>query len=123
MTTDNILEVQNLPQFSIIRFFDVVDADIVEKARIVIDAKIPSNCPNIIIDLEKVEFLDSHGVGLFASLLKKVHHNNGLLVFAGATAQPISVLNIVGFNGSLVTYCENLQHACALLEDGKKDPS
>ncbi|MFH1159154.1 MAG: STAS domain-containing protein [Pseudomonadota bacterium] len=122
MTTDSTLEIQNRPRFSVIRFFGFVDAGTVERARSVIDAEIPAGCPNIIIDLEKVEFLDSHGVGLFASLLKKVHGNNGLLVFAGASAQPASVLNIVGFNGSLVTYCEDLQHACALLEGGKKDP-
>ncbi|MCK5556463.1 MAG: STAS domain-containing protein [Alphaproteobacteria bacterium] len=121
MTNDSLLEVQNQSQFSIIRFFGFVDADLVKQAKSVIDAKIPADCPNIIIDLEKVEFLDSHGIGLFASLLKKVHHNNGQLIFAGATAQPASVLDIVGFNGSLVTYCEDLQQACSLLEEEKKD--
>lgn len=122
MTTDNIFEIQNRSRFSIIRLFNFVDAGTVERVRNVIDAEISADCPNIIIDLEKVEFLDSHGVGFFASLLKKIHRNNGQLIFAGATDQPASVLNIVGFNGSLVTYCKDLQHACALLEEEKKDP-
>jgi len=122
MTPDSIFEVQNQSQFSIISFFGSVDAATIERAKNIINKKIPDDCPNIVINLENVEFLDSHGVGFFASLLKKVHRNNGKLVFAGAVDQPASVLNIVGFNGSLVTYCENLQQACALLEEEKEEP-
>ena len=93
MNINSILEVQNHPGFSLIRFFGFVDAGTVEHIKPVINAKLPADCSRIIIDLGKVEFLDSHGVGFFVSLLKKVHGKKGRLIFAGASNQPASVLN------------------------------
>jgi anti-anti-sigma factor len=80
-----------------------------------VEAKLPPKCANIIIDLRRVEFMDSHGVGFFASLLKKTHNNKGCLIFVGAAAQPAAVLNMVGFNSPHVTYCDNIQQARAML--------
>jgi anti-anti-sigma factor len=119
MNINSILEVRNHPGFSVIRLLGFVDAGTVEHIKPVIKAKLPAECALIIIDLEKVEFLDSHGIGFLVSLLKRVHSKKGRLIFAGAQNQPASVLNMVGFNSKLVTYCDNMQHAEALLEKEK----
>ena len=111
MNIANRIDIQNHPEFSVISFFGYVDAATTEQARGIIAAKLPEECCNIIVDLGKVEFLDSHGVGLFVSLLKRVHRNRGRLFFAAAAAQPMAVLNIVGFNGALVTYSDTMQEA------------
>ena len=107
----NSFEVQNKPEYSVIRFYGFVDAGSVEHARPIIAAKIPTYCANIVIDLANVEFLDSHGIGFFVSLLKRAHAQKGRLIFVGAAAQPASVLNMVGFSSSLITYCENVEQA------------
>lgn len=112
----NSFDVQNQPDYSIIRFYGFVDAGSVEHAKPAINAKIPGDCANMIVDLENVEFLDSHGVGFFVSLLKKAHARKGRLVFVGATAQPASVLNMVGFSSSLITYCDSMEQAEKILE-------
>ncbi len=115
MNIGHKLEIELNDAFSTIRFFGYVDAATTEDARGVIAAKIPENSGNIVIDLAQVEFLDSHGVGLFVSLLKKAHKNGGRLFIISAEGQPASVLNIVGFNNTLVTYCENMQQAKGLI--------
>lgn len=65
---------------------------------------------NIVVDLSAVTFLDSMGVGLFASLFKKSKKKNGNFVFAGADGQPRSVLGMVGFD-ELVTYYDSVDQA------------
>jgi anti-anti-sigma factor len=116
---NNILEVKNQPGFSIIRLLGFIDAASVEYIKPAIAAKLPADCSRIIISLEKVEFLDSHGVGFLVSLLKKVHNRKGRLIFCGAKNQPAAVLNMVGFNSKLVTYCDDMPQAESLLEKEK----
>jgi len=118
MNINGILEIENNPWFSIIRLFGFVDAATVEHIKPVVNAKLPVDCVSIVIDLEKVEFLDSHGIGFFVSLLKKVHGGKGRLLFSGACDQPASVLKMVGFNSALVTYFDNIQQAREALEKG-----
>ncbi|MBU6475652.1 MAG: STAS domain-containing protein [Alphaproteobacteria bacterium] len=122
MNISNRIEIENSASSSVIRFFGFIDAAVTEEARGVIAAKIPEDCRNVIVDLAKVEFLDSHGVGMFVSLLKKAHKNGGRLFFIAAEGQPAAVLNIVGFNSTLVTYCQTLQQARALAA-AQKSPS
>lgn len=111
----SIFEIQNRPDHCLIRFFGFIDASTVEKARPALQAGLPAACPDIVIDMAQVSFLDSHGVGLFVSLLKRVHARGGRLVVAGAEGQPASVLQMVGLNSALVTYCKNAQEAEAMV--------
>jgi anti-sigma B factor antagonist len=104
------------PQHAVITFTGYVDASSVEEAKPALQRLVPVACPNIIVDLAGVEFLDSHGVGLFVSLLKRAHANNGKLYFAGAGGQPASVLSMVGFTGSSITYCKTAGEAEGLLQ-------
>lgn len=115
MNVINMPEIRNEEGFSIIRFNGYVDASITEQARLAITRRMPPGCKIIIVDLTGVEFLDSHGIGLFVSLLKKVHPEGGRLYFAGAEGQPASVLDMVGFNGTLVTYCATPQQALEMM--------
>lgn len=107
------LSIKTEVDYAIIRFTGYVDASTTENARGAISQKIPAACSRIIVDLSEVDFLDSHGVGLFASLLKRAHKAGGRLFFVGAHGQPVSVLKMVGFSGPLVTYCDTLQQAGA----------
>ncbi len=107
----NDLEINNTPQCSVIHLAGYVDAATVEKIKPMVNAELPEGCTQLIIDLENVDFLDSHGVGFFVSLLKRVNAKLGKFFFSGAKDQPASVLSMVGFNSSIVTYCENVEQA------------
>lgn len=122
-TTSPIFEIQQRTGYVLLRFFGFIDASIVEQIKPSLIEKIPSTCGNIVIDLQRVDFLDSHGVGLFVSLLKRAHKNGGRICFAAADGQPASVLNMVGFNSHLVTYCKDTNEADALLNSTRKTAS
>ncbi|HYD18127.1 MAG TPA: STAS domain-containing protein [Patescibacteria group bacterium] len=115
MSITSRFEVKNTPLYALIKFIGFVDASTVLSARPALQQEAPPSCVNFVVDLSEADFLDSHGVGLFVSLLKRAHANRGRIVFAGATGQPESVLQMVGFNGELVTYVESLAAAEELL--------
>jgi len=116
MNVNNMFEIQQMPQYILIRFYGFIDASTVSQMRPVLQKRIPDTCRHIVVDLREVGFLDSHGVGLFVSLLKMAHKNNGRIVFAAAKGQPSSVLQMVGFNGGIVSYCQSIEEACAGFE-------
>ena len=117
MNINDVLQIVNDPKFSTIKLTGFIDAAIIKEIRPVIDEKLSPSCNIIIVDLEEAEFLDSHGVGFFVSLLKKVHAKKGKLIFVGAHDQPESVLKMVGFNNDIVTYCENMEQATKLVDN------
>lgn len=113
MTTANIYEMQNDPTCTTIRFFGFIDASTVEAIRPTLLEKLGDRQSDIVIDMRKVDFLDSHGVGLFVSLLKRASKGGGKLYIAGSEGQPASVLQMVGLNEKLVTHCTSVQEANA----------
>lgn len=115
MNVKSVLEIENHTEYSVVRFFGFVDAATVESIKPVVSEKLSKDCPAIIVDLTRVDFIDSHGVGFFVSLLKKVHSRRGRLIFVGAIDQPASVLNMVGFNTALVTYCDDMQKSLSYI--------
>ena len=120
MNTSNIFEIQIRPELTLLRFFGFVDAATVQQIKPALQKQIPAQCYNLIIDLKDVGFLDSHGVGLFVSFLKQAHRNKGRIIFTGASGQPASVLQMVGLNGALVTYCASVAEALKIFEKDKK---
>lgn len=110
----NVFEIQNRPDCTIVHLFGQIDAAVVQEVKPLLQEKIPANCVHLVIDLEKVDFLDSHGIGLFVTLLRKVHGNNGSLIFAGAEGQPASVLQMVGFSRPYVSFCNDTAQALDL---------
>ncbi|MBI1216511.1 MAG: STAS domain-containing protein [Alphaproteobacteria bacterium] len=122
MTAEAQLSVHNEDDYVLISFSGFIDASVVQMARPVLLEKVPPTCGHIIIDLAGVDFLDSHGVGLFVSLLKRAHANRGHLYFAGADGQPASVLRMVGFsNGDLVSYSADAKEAAQQAAAAKTD--
>ncbi len=111
MMSGHMFEIQLRPQYALVRLGGFVDAAAAEKIKPVLQQQLPVGTGNIIVDLSGVEFLDSHGVGLFVSLLKRAHMNNGKLVLAAAGGQPAAVLQMVGFNGALVLYVRSMDDA------------
>jgi anti-anti-sigma factor len=108
------LKIQPASDYTLIRFYGFIDAATVQQIRPALQRQLPEHSANLIVDMREVGFLDSHGIGLFVSLLKQAHKKKGRLAFAAAKGQPSSVLKMVGFNGGLVSYCPTLNHAYAL---------
>lgn len=119
-TTGNIFELNLRRHYAVVRFYGFIDAATVEMIKPALHAQLPEACANIVVDLEKADFLDSHGVGLFVSLLKRAHRLGGKMFIGGIEGQPASVLQMVGFNNTLVTYCPSAQDACALLDPASR---
>lgn len=106
-------ELQNRPDYSLLCFAGDLDAHSVEIMRDGLQSQLHGQCRNVVIDLYNVTFIDSHGVGLFVSLLKRVKANNGRLYISGADGQPAAVLRMVGLGPQLVTYCLTKEDALA----------
>lgn len=119
MNLSRIFEIQPAADYTLIRFYGFIDASTVEHIRPMLQRQLPDHSANLIVDMREVGFLDSHGVGLFVSLLKQAHRNKGRMAFAAAKGQPSSVLKMVGFNGGLVSYCATLNDAYALFAKNK----
>ncbi len=115
MTINSQFEIENKASYALIRFSGFVDASTVLQARPVLQQQVPATTTHFMVDLTRADFLDSHGVGLFVTLLKRAHANRGHIIFAGAAGQPLSVLQMVGFNGDLVHYFESMAAAEAFL--------
>jgi anti-anti-sigma factor len=116
MNASNVFEIQIQPEYTLVRFFGFVDAATVQQLKPSLQLQIPQQTSNLIIDLKDVGFLDSHGIGMFVSLLKQAHKNHGRVIFANTTGQPASVLQMVGFNSGLVTYCNTVNDAYRICE-------
>jgi len=101
---------------TIINFNCDLDASVIPSIRKEINQCQTLESNSIIIDLSAVSFLDSHAIGLFASLLKKANTNNNQLAFSGTEGQPKSVLSMVGFNNNLVKYYDNITDAISELK-------
>jgi anti-sigma B factor antagonist len=111
--TTQYYQLQNRDAYCLLSFAGDLDAHSVEVMRPALHSQIGAECAMIVIDLSRVSFIDSHGVGLFVSLLKRAHANKGKLYIAGADGQPAAVLRMVGLGGDLVTYCLSKEDALA----------
>ncbi len=116
MKIDDPIQIKNSDTHSVIKLKGFIDASTIQKIRPIVDKKLDENSKNIIVDLLDVGFIDSHCIGFFVSLLKKAHAREGLLTIVGATGQPEAVMQMVGFNNDLVSYCDNMTEAKALLK-------
>lgn len=116
MSINSTYEIENREDYALIRFSGFVDASTVVQARPVLQQQVPPTAKNFIVDLSGADFLDSHGVGLFVNLLKRVHRTGGRFYLAAADGQPLAVLRMVGFNNTYVTYCNDVRTALYMAE-------
>lgn len=81
----------------ILRFFGVVNEENIGIFREHIDRLINSDVNLIILDLEKLEEIDSTGIGTIISLLKRMRLNNGdvrIIKLRGAVKKLFELLRI-----------------------------
>ncbi len=112
---NNIINIKSHGNIAIITLDCELDASVSEKIKEHIQQEINDDIQSFIINMSQVPFVDSHGVGLFASLLKNAYARNGVLSFSGVEGQPESLLKLVGFNDKLVNYYKNTEEALQAL--------
>lgn len=95
---------------AILKFLCELDASSALHVQNAMKKLLQDDTRSFVIDLHDVTFLDSHGVGLFAMLLRHAHTKNGFLAFCGAEGQPKSVLKMVGFD-EMVKYYDTVEDA------------
>lgn len=76
-----------------------LDALTVRDLRPVIDAIVADRPQRVMVDLEKLELIDSSGVGAIVSLFKRVKANGGNVVVTGAREQPLAVFKLLKLDG------------------------
>lgn len=72
-----------------------LDALTVRDLRPIIDAVVADRPQRVTVDIEKLELIDSSGVGAIVSLFKRVKANGGSVVVVGAREQPLAVLKLL----------------------------
>ena len=117
MKVNDPVQIKNNSSYSIVKLKGFLDAAVIEKIRPMVEENLKNTSKNIIVDLSDVGFIDSHCIGFFVSLLKKAHAREGKLIILGATGQPEAVMQMVGFNNDLVSYCDNKTEALAIAEE------
>jgi anti-sigma B factor antagonist len=66
----------------------------------------------IVVNLSKVDFMDSTGLGVLVGGLKRVKERDGTLALAGAHGTVLRVLNVTGLNTVFALH-ETVQQATA----------
>lgn len=70
---------------------------------------------NLIIDLSKVNFIDSSGLGVILGRFRKINAQGGKLVLIGLTPNVKRILELSGIL-SFIPYCDDEPKAWQLLE-------
>lgn len=76
-----------------------LDALTVRDLRPVIDEIVAARPQRVMVDLEKLDLIDSSGVGAIVSLFKRVKANGGNVVVTGAREQPLAVFKLLKLDG------------------------
>lgn len=76
-----------------------LDALTVREIRPVIDAVVADRPRRVTVDIEKLNLIDSSGVGAIVSLFKRVKANGGSVVVVNAREQPLAVLKLLKLDG------------------------
>lgn len=75
-----------------------VDVFTAPKLREAIIGLLDDGNERLIVNLERVDFMDSTGLGVLVGGLKRVKERNGELAIAGAQGTVLRVLNVTGLN-------------------------
>lgn len=65
---------------------------------------------NLVIDLSRVEFLDSTGLGVLVGALKRIRDNEGSLTLAAAPSRILKVFKVTGLT-KIFTLTETVEEA------------
>lgn len=89
----------------IVRIEGELDMLVADKMKKEIDEKLDSNdIKNLILNLERVTFIDSSGLGVIIGRYKKISGRNGRMHIVGARAQVEKILYFSGINKLISMY-------------------
>jgi anti-sigma B factor antagonist len=98
MSIDIKVETRNAGDWAIVDVEGEVDVFTAPKLREQIIALLTGGSHRIVVNLEKVGFMDSTGLGVLVGGLKRVKEKEGTLALAGAHGTVLRVLNVTGLN-------------------------
>lgn len=93
----------------VVRLSGEMDLLVAEKLRNLIDVKLSANkIRTLVLNLEKVTFIDSSGLGVIIGRYKKISAQNGKMYIVGAKDSVKQILQFSGIN-KLVPLCQSEQ--------------
>lgn len=99
------VEIKVVRNTLVVRARGEMDMLIAEKLRKEIDQKLEGgNIKNLILNLEKVTFIDSSGLGVIIGRYKKMSANNGRMCIVGAQPTVEKILFFSGINKLIPMY-------------------
>lgn len=98
ITIDIKVETKTSGNWSIVDVEGEVDVFTAPKLREQIIGLVNSGQERIVVNLAKVGFMDSTGLGVLVGGLKRVKERDGTLALAGAHGTVLRVLNVTGLN-------------------------
>lgn len=98
----------------VVRVKGELDMLVAEELRLEIDNRLDNNqVNNLIINLEKVSFIDSSGLGVIIGRYKKISANSGKMYIVGAQPAVEKILFFSGIN-KLIPICKNEQDVISI---------
>ncbi len=99
------IELKQVRNTLIVRVEGELDMLIADKMRSDIDKKMDNNeIKNLILNMEKVSFIDSSGLGVILGRYKKISSKNGRMFIVGARPQVEKILYFSGINKLVSMY-------------------
>ncbi len=93
-----MVSTRSLPPFEVIEVGGEVDVYTAPRLREAIVDAIEAGHLRLIVDIEKVEFLDSTGLGVLVGALKKVRADDGTLDIVCTHARLLKIFEITGLD-------------------------
>jgi anti-sigma B factor antagonist len=98
MSIDIKVETRKSGEWAVVDVEGEVDVFTAPKLREQIIALLTGGSNRMVVNLEKVGFMDSTGLGVLVGGLKRVKEKEGTLALAGAHGTVLRVLNVTGLN-------------------------
>ena len=99
------LELKLIRHTLIVRITGELDMLVADKMRSDIDSKLDNNeIKNLILNMEKVSFIDSSGLGVIIGRYKKIAGKNGRMFIVGAKSPVDKILYFSGINKLISMY-------------------
>jgi anti-sigma B factor antagonist len=67
---------------------------------------VESGCPNVIVDMEKVGFIDSSGLGVLVSALRRARERDGVVRIVCTRENILKIFRITGLDKVFPIYAE-----------------
>lgn len=81
-----------------------IGADLADDLKTKVEAALPSEDARLAIDLSKVDFMDSSGLGALVSLLKRVRPAGGSLALFGVRPSVMEILRLTHLDSVFSTF-------------------